>query len=86
MFLTCHQWCCRVSSVVPFTAYQSTFKCPNYLCVCMCVGVYVCVCLQVHMCIVGANRFLLSSSQLCPVDESQEAPACVYGYYVEALA
>ena len=48
--------------------------------------VHMCMFLQVHMCIVGANRILLSSSQLCPADESQEAPACVYGYYVEALA
>ena len=54
----------------------------------MCVGVWVhvCVCLQVHVCIVGANRILLSSSQLCPADESQEASAYVYGYYVEAPA
>lgn len=58
------------------------------VCVCMCVTVSDCACvyLQAHVCIVGANRILLSSSQLCPADESQEAPACVYGYCVEAPA
>lgn len=71
-----------VSCDVPAVACQNTVKKQNYLC--MPVPVRACACACV--CIVGANRFLLSDSQLCPTDESQEAPACVYGYYVEAPA
>lgn len=69
---------CLTVFVLTFVAYQKTVRYPYYMC--------MCVCLYVHVCIVGVNRILLSSSQLCPADESQEAPACVCGYYVEASA
>lgn len=70
-----------------YTVYSMP-KQPNFqiTCVVVAVVVCVCVCLQRHVCIVGANRILLPSSQLCPADESQEAPAYVYGYCVEAPA
>lgn len=46
----------------------------------------ICVCMCMCVRIVCANRILLPSSQLCPADESQEAPAYVYSYHAEVPA